>query len=424
MITVVTCTDGSAGAPALQTDLEAAGLEVVGTAQCGTLVRDAIRSAPDVVVCFDAHPGDALFEATLGLQASGARPVVVFTTDVDAERIDRALASGIHAYVVNGYGLHRLRSVIHVAQARFRQQQVLRGELTDVTARFEERKLVDRAKGILMRARQISEEDAFRILRTASMHTGQRVGQVARQVIDAAHYAEAVNRAGQLRMLTQRLVKLWALGAMGVEAQATATALRDSAARVDDTLERLGRSLSRATFGDLLDAVLEPWRALRAALAPGVSSMSLERIDAMAEHLLGEAEQLTLNLESAGLATSLHVINVAGRQRMLSQRLAKQALLAELLGGEAAAAARLDAQRTRELMLEAFDYLDGIPLSTPGIRQALGEARQAWDSLRDAIGRPNDAERARRIAQSSEALLAHFERLTDDYERSMQMLMG
>ena len=77
--------------------------------------------------------------------------------------------------------------------------------------RFAERKLVDRAKGILMRARQVSEDEAFRVLRAASMHSNQRVGQVSQHVIDAARFAEAVNRAGQLRMLSQRLVKLYAL---------------------------------------------------------------------------------------------------------------------------------------------------------------------------------------------------------------------
>ena len=62
-----------------------------------------------------------------------------------------------------------------------------------------------------MRAREVTEAEAFAVLRTASMHSNQRVGQVSRQVIAAAHYADAVNRAGKLRMLSQRLVKLYAL---------------------------------------------------------------------------------------------------------------------------------------------------------------------------------------------------------------------
>ena len=68
-----------------------------------------------------------------------------------------------------------------------------------------------------MSARQISEDEAFRLLRSASMHAKLRIGQVSQQVIDSAHYAEAINRAGRLRMLSQRIVKLYALAAAGVE---------------------------------------------------------------------------------------------------------------------------------------------------------------------------------------------------------------
>src|SRR6185369_6331900 len=106
---------------------------------------------------------------------------------------------------------NRLRALVHLALARFAHERQLRDALADVTSRFEERKLVDRAKGILMRARQVSEDEAFKVLRMASMHSNQRVGQVSQQVIAAAGIAESVNRAGQLRMLSQRVVKLYAL---------------------------------------------------------------------------------------------------------------------------------------------------------------------------------------------------------------------
>ena len=123
---------------------------------------------------------------------------------------------------MNGYGPDRLRSLIHLAMARFKQDQLLRDELTDVQHRFNERKLVDRAKGILMRVRNISEDEAYVVLRKAAMQSKLRIGQVAQQVIDAARYADAVNRAGQLRMLSQRLVKLYALMCADVAPDVTA----------------------------------------------------------------------------------------------------------------------------------------------------------------------------------------------------------
>ena len=222
MTSAYVVSSGGTSAPSLSHDLETVGIDVLGAAEIGAMVHEVVRVGPDLVVCYETHPGDALFAGTTALKNVSPRPVVVFTTDPDAEKIERATASGIHCYVINGYGLHRLRSVIHVAQARFRHDQLLREELSDVQNRFSERKLVDRAKGILMRVRNIGEDEAYKVLRTAAMQAKLRIGQIAQQVIDAARYAEAVNRAGQLRMLSQRMVKLYALMCAGVTPDETA----------------------------------------------------------------------------------------------------------------------------------------------------------------------------------------------------------
>ena len=412
------------GVPSLLSDLESVGIHVLGEVGSGSLVRDVIRSAPDLVVCYESHPDDALFASTAALYESAPRPMVVFTSDPDADKIERATRSGIHAYVINGYGLHRLRSVIHVAQARFRHDQLLREELSDVNHRFGERKLVDRAKGILMRARQISEDEAFRILRTAAMHGKQRVGQVSQQVIDSARYAESVNRAGQLRMLSQRLVKLYALLCGDVNTEESRGLFNDSFDRIDNNLSILGKSLSKATFGDLLDATLAPWTALKTALALPAKIEKLQEIDTLAERFLTQAEQLTTNLETAGFATTLHVINVSGRQRMLSQRVAKLALLTVMLPHEAAQKAATEAEVATTAFIEAMAYLNAIPLSTLQIRQDLEGAATSWQTLQHALPRCATSAGQRQVADSSEALLGLFDRLTDSYERSMQMLMG
>ena len=412
---------GGVGAPPLRADLETVGIDVLGSAAIETMVPDVIRGAPDLVVCFENHPDDALFAGTAALRNAAPRPVVVFTSDPDAEKIERATSSGIHCYVINGYGLHRLRSVIHVAQARFRHDQLLRDELSDVQSRFSERKLVDRAKGILMRVRNVSEDEAYRILRTAAMQSKQRIGQVARQVIDAARYAEAVNRAGALRMLSQRLVKLYALMCAGVTPDATASLCKDSIEQIEGNLSVLGRTLSKATFGDLLDAVLGPWGSLRAALRDAPSVARLAAIDALAERLLIQAEALTKTLETAGFAAALHVINVSGRQRMLSQRLAKQAIIGCL--AKPSPADQDAARATRKAFVDGLGYLETIPLSTKEIRGLLDAATAAWAAFEAALTRTGRAEAKAEIASLSESLLGHFDELTTLYERGMQMLM-
>jgi len=410
-------------APALIEDLHAVGIEVLETADCTNLLQSVIKHAPELVVIYENHPDIAFFDGIAAVNATAPRPVAVFTSDPDASNIALATRSGIHAYVVNGYSRKRLRSVLHLAQARFSRDERIRAELAEVNRRFAERKLVDRAKGILMGARQLREEEAYRTLRSAAMHRMQRIGQVSQQVIDGARYAEAINRSGQLRMLSQRLVKLYALACMGRRPDETKRLFVESISQVDGNLAALTRSLSQPTFGDLLDAVLAPWKPLRIALdAPAVASRVPE-VDRLAERMLRQAERLTANLEIVGFAAALHVINVSGRQRMLSQRLAKAALMRTLLHGKAAEAAATAMQTTQAELVEGFAYLAALPLSNAEISGALGRATEAWDRFRAALEQLDTKAGQEAIAILSEVLLTQFDRLTDDLERGMQTLV-
>ena len=411
-------------APALAEDLQLVGVEVHEADGCPNLVQTVVQTAVDLVIIYEANPSSALFTSIAAIGTAAPRPIVVFTIDPDAEKIALATQSGVHAYVVNGYSRNRLRSVIHLAQARFRHDQMLREELTEVSQRFAERTLVDRAKGILMGARQLREEEAYRALRSAAMQSKQRIGQVSQRVIEAARYAEAINRAGQLRMLCQRLAKLYALTCAGVRPEGTRGLMADSIGSVDNILAILSRSLSKPTFGDLLDAVQTPWATLLAILRAPPTPVRLQEVDRQAEEMLLEAEQLTANLEVAGFAAALRVINVSGRQRMLSQRLAKEALLAVMLEGPAAASAVRAMAETRPALIEGLAYLDGLPLSNAEIRRELDLANQTWEAFQVALsGSRTDAGKDD-IADLSEALLAHFERLTSHLEWAMQALVG
>jgi AmiR/NasT family two-component response regulator len=415
MTTALVFLNGVNGASPLVADLEAAGIQVLGAVDTlAQLLPQAARHAPDVVICEDPRPGDALFKAMQAMAQTSPRPVIVFTSDVDAEHIAQAIESGIHAYVVNGYGAQRLRPLIHLAQARFKQEQTLRDALTDVTSRFEERRLVDRAKGILMHARQMSDDEAFQILRTASMHSNQRLGQVSEHIIHSAHFADGVNRAGQLRMLSQRLIKLVLLQVAGVQTQAQQVRIADSVGRIDTNLALLTKSLSKPTFGDLLGQTVATWKLLKKALQGALQVDQLTQIDALAEALLQNAERLTSSLENAGAVAPLQVLNVAGRQRMLSQRYAKFALQGSEAGMDEAKAA-ID---------QGLNYLNRIPLSTPDIRSALTAATQGWQQMMAGATQAARPAGQERLADASESLLDVFEQLSGHYERSMQMLVG
>jgi two-component system, response regulator PdtaR len=311
-------------------------------------------------------------------------------------------------------------AVLQQAQLRARLQRRTRDEYQALAERFDERKLVDRAKGILMRARQISEDEAFRILRSASMHGQQRVGQVSQQLITTAAYADSINRAGQLRMLSQRRVKLAALLNAGVDAQDNQARAADSAKRCDALLAGLRASLPKQVFDTDLRAVEAGLMGLDSALAPGAEQTLLTAADNAAEQLLLAADALTTRIAAAGLAPSLHVVNLCGRQRMLSQRLAKQALLAPV-DGDAARAALLAIEAEFESALRS---LQGLPLSSPDIRRLLDEASAMWHRLRAGVAMAHSASGRRQVADASEGVLDLLEQLTERYERSMQVLMG
>lgn len=417
--------NGTQGIDRLVPDLEATGIQVLAVVhERHKLVHEVVHHAPDLVICDDPLPGEALFKVTQAIADIAPRPVLVFTSDNDADHIVRAIDAGIHAYVVNGYAASRLCSLVHLAQARFRRDQALRDELLDLSSRLEERKTVERAKGILMHARQMSDDDAFQILRTASMHTNQRLGQVSQHIIHSARFAESVNRAGQLRMLSQRLVKLYLLQLAGVQVAQHKQRLHDSMLRIDGNLALLEKNLSKPTFGDLLGQLVLTWIRLKQALQGAPRVAQLAHVDDIAETLLQEAERLTSSLENAGAVAPLHVLNMAGRQRMLSQRYAKYALLGVL--GDATARQRSEAGMAgvRAEFEQGLNYLHGLPLTTQDIRSALDAAAAGWQHMLTGAAGSRRPAGQERLASASETLLDVFDQLSEYYEHSMQMLVG
>ena len=157
-------------------------------------------------------------------------------------------------------------------------------------------------------------------------------------------------------MLSQRIVKLYALASSGVTPPDMLGMYADSVAQVDSNLVILDRSLSKATFGDLFGTVSKSWLQLKAALKPQPAPMRLAEVDRCAELLLEHAETLTANLEIAAYATALHPINVAGRQRMLTQRLAKEVLIGALAPAASAEAGALERGATWRDLVSGLDY--------------------------------------------------------------------
>ncbi len=141
---------------------------------------------PDVILIETASPSRDTLEHLSAMNRDAPRPVVIFAQEGEAGVIRAAMRAGVSAYVVDGLDPGRIKPVIEVALARFDEYQALRRELDDTSRKLSERKLIDRAKGILMRTRAMGEDEAYHALRKLAMERGITVADVSRNVIDMA----------------------------------------------------------------------------------------------------------------------------------------------------------------------------------------------------------------------------------------------
>jgi response regulator NasT len=178
--------DGAHRISLIRDELTRQGHLVVGVVDSALLIHDCVlRLQPDVVIVDSESPTRDTLENLATVSSSCPRPVVVFSEDASQAPMQQALRAGVSAYVIAGLQASRLMPVLQVAIARFEQDFALRGQLDDAQTQLAERKLIERAKGILMDDVGLSEEQAYRHLRKLAMDRGQRLGQVAERVIDA-----------------------------------------------------------------------------------------------------------------------------------------------------------------------------------------------------------------------------------------------
>lgn len=141
---------------------------------------------PDmVIVDAQSQARDTLEHVVLATR-DARRPIVLFTDDEDTSHVGDAIAAGVTAYVVAGLAPERVKPVLDVALARFRHEEGLRRELADARQRLDDRKLVERAKGLLMQRQGIDEAQAYARLRKTAMDKGLKLAEVAQRVIDVA----------------------------------------------------------------------------------------------------------------------------------------------------------------------------------------------------------------------------------------------
>ncbi len=187
MLRVMLVDDSQKEIRPLKESLLAAGYDVIeeSTAAAELLARVA-AAQPDVIIIDSDSPTRDTLEQLSFVSAQQPRPIVLFTDDANRATIQAALKAGVSAYIVAGMHPERLRPILDVAVARFAQERALRAELESTQQRLAERKVVERAKGILMHQKGVSEDEAFRLMRKLAMDRNRKLQDVAQQIIDVS----------------------------------------------------------------------------------------------------------------------------------------------------------------------------------------------------------------------------------------------
>jgi response regulator NasT len=163
------------------------GYDLVATLPADPFLTERLAQLQADLIIVDAESDarDALEHVVMATRDE-RRPIVMFTNDEDTSHVNEAVAAGVTAYIVDGLAPERIRPILTVAMARFQHQEALLAELDNTRDKLQERKLVDRAKGLLMQRQGLTEPEAYARLRKAAMNKGLKLSDIAQQMIDMA----------------------------------------------------------------------------------------------------------------------------------------------------------------------------------------------------------------------------------------------
>lgn len=166
-----------------------AGGDHVVVAECGprddlkTLIRE---HQVDIILASLSSPDRDVLEALRASNEEAPKPIAMFVDEPGSSMAAEAIHAGVSAYVVDGLEPKRVEPVLQVAIARFNEFQKLRDDLRRTQGQLAERKLIERAKGVLMQRQNLDEPEAYALLRKTAMHQGQKIAEIARSILSVS----------------------------------------------------------------------------------------------------------------------------------------------------------------------------------------------------------------------------------------------
>lgn len=145
---------------------------------------------PDVIVIDLENPNRDMLESMFQLTRAVKRPIAMFVDRSDSASIEAAVDAGVSAYIVDGLRKDRVKPIVEMAISRFNAFSRMARELEDARTELENRKLVERARGILMKSRGMSENEAYALLRKTAMNQNRKIAEIAQSLITAAGLLE------------------------------------------------------------------------------------------------------------------------------------------------------------------------------------------------------------------------------------------
>ena len=165
---------------------EAGYVQVVHLNETANLLARVYAIDPDVILIDLENPSRDVLEQMFQVSRAVKRPVAMFVDQSDSASIEAAVDAGVSAYIVGGMRKDRVKNILDLCISRFNAFAKLQDELDRTKSALEDRKVIDRAKGILMKVKGLTEEEAYVLLRSTAMREKKKIGEIAQSILTAS----------------------------------------------------------------------------------------------------------------------------------------------------------------------------------------------------------------------------------------------